>query len=229
VRTLPRRSLPAALLAAVMLLTGCGIGSSTSETASADARAERLAAHADMDHGTMDHGDGEHAARPPEGRAGGADDRRDAGLRCGPWTRPPRHPARPRRRRTPPGGRPPERHRSRQDRHPRHRRRRRRHRSRAPGRRDHGGPHRLRPGRLVRPRTRARDASARRDRRPRRRPIGTRRLLPAHRARAGDLIEVHGEDGEVVVFEVREVRAAPEGRLPDRARSTAARQVPSCA
>jgi sortase (surface protein transpeptidase) len=60
VRTLPRRSLPAALLAAVMLLAGCGIGSSTSETASADDRAERLAAHADMDHSTMDHGDGSH-------------------------------------------------------------------------------------------------------------------------------------------------------------------------
>jgi sortase (surface protein transpeptidase) len=67
VRTLHRRSLPAALLAAALLLTGCGIGSSTSDRASGDVRAERRAAHADMDHSTMDHstmdhGDGDHAS-----------------------------------------------------------------------------------------------------------------------------------------------------------------------
>jgi hypothetical protein len=65
VRTLHRRSLPAAILAAALLLTGCGIGSASPDGARDDARAERRAAHADMDHSTMDHstmdhGDGDH-------------------------------------------------------------------------------------------------------------------------------------------------------------------------
>jgi hypothetical protein len=71
VRTLTRR-FPIALLAAALLLPGCGIGSSTPAGTSDDVRAERRAAHADMDHSTMDHsatghsamdhGDGDHTS-----------------------------------------------------------------------------------------------------------------------------------------------------------------------
>jgi hypothetical protein len=60
VRTLHRRCVLAALLAASLLLTGCGIGTPTSDRARADVRAERRAAPAEMDHSTMDHSTMDH-------------------------------------------------------------------------------------------------------------------------------------------------------------------------